>query len=83
MTNSHKIMTTEELLTLDDIAALYKVSRWQARDNIVKAPGFPAYAPGTTWKKPRWLASEVRAFLRRKPAPIPHGEPNPLTLKAA
>ena len=74
---------TDELLTLDDIAAMYKVSRWQARDNIVKAPGFPAYAPGTTWKKPRWLASEVRAFLRRKPAQIPHGSGSSLILKAA
>jgi hypothetical protein len=55
---------TDELLTLDDIASLYKVSRWQARDNIVKAPGFPKPAPGTTWKKPRWLASDVRQFLR-------------------
>jgi predicted DNA-binding transcriptional regulator AlpA len=61
----------DELLTLDDIAALYKVSRWQARDNIVKAAGFPSPAPGTTWKKPRWLASDVRQFLRRKPAKIP------------
>jgi predicted RNA-binding protein with PUA-like domain len=74
---------TDELLTLDDIAAMYKVSRWQARDNIVKAPGFPAYAPGTTWKKPRWLASEVRAFLRRRPAQIPHVDGNALILKAA
>lgn len=74
---------TDELLTLDDIAAMYKVSRWQARDNIVKAPGFPAHAPGTTWKKPRWLASDVRAFLRRKPAQIPHGNGRALILKAA
>ena len=57
-------MSDLELLTLDDIAALYKVSRWQARDTIVKAPNFPAIAPGTSWKKPRWLASDVRQFLR-------------------
>jgi predicted RNA-binding protein with PUA-like domain len=61
----------DELLTLDDIAALYKVSRWQARDTIVKDPDFPKHAPGTTWKKPRWLAADVRQFLRRKPAKIP------------
>lgn len=54
---------SEELLTIDDIADLYKVSRWQARDSIVKAPGFPKTAPGTTWKKPRWLASDVRKYL--------------------
>ena len=54
-----------DLLTIDDIAALYKVSRWQARDQIVKTPGFPSPAPGTTWKKPRWLADDVRQFLMR------------------
>lgn len=57
---------TDELLTLDDIAELYKVSRWQARDSVVKSEGFPPIAPGTTWKKPRWLASDVRRFLRRR-----------------
>jgi hypothetical protein len=60
-------MTTNDLLTIEDIAALYKVSRWQARDQIVKGPGFPEIAPGTSWKKPRWLASEVRDFLHRRP----------------
>jgi len=55
----------EELLTVEDIAKLYKVSRWQARDSVVKSEGFPLIAPGTTWKKPRWLASDVRQFLRR------------------
>ena len=63
----------DELLTLDDIAGIYKVSRWQARDEIVKRPGFPDIAPGTTWKKPRWLSSDVWSFLRRKPAKLPHG----------
>lgn len=55
---------TDELLTIDDIAALYKLDRKQARDSVVKTPGFPAFAPGTTWRKPRWLASDVRRFLR-------------------
>ena len=58
---------TTDLLTIDDIAALYRVSRWHARDNIVKAPDFPKIAPGTTWKKPRWVASEVRDFIKRRP----------------
>lgn len=57
---------TEELLTIDDIAALYKCSRWTARDSIVKTPGFPPRAPGTTWKKPRWLASDVRRWMKRR-----------------
>lgn len=56
---------SDELLTLDDIAAMYKVSRWRARDHIVKDPAFPPPAPGTTWRKPRWLASDVRRFLRK------------------
>ena len=55
---------TDELLTIDDIAKLYKCSRWHARDHIVKSPGFPPFAPGTSWKKPRWLASDVRRWLR-------------------
>jgi hypothetical protein len=37
-----------ELLTLDDIAAMYKCSRWHVRDRLVKTPGFPERAPGTS-----------------------------------
>lgn len=62
---------TDELLTIDDIAALYKVSRYHARDCIVKLPGFPDLAPGSSRRSPRWLRSEVRAFLYRKSARIP------------
>ncbi len=56
----------DELLTIDDIAALYKVQRRTARDEVVKSPGFPQHAPGTSWKKPRWLASEVMRFLKNE-----------------
>jgi hypothetical protein len=73
---------TDELLTLDDIAALYKVSRYQARDIITKTPGWPELVPGTTAKKPRWLASDVRSFMHRKPAKVPHQARKPLNLKA-
>jgi hypothetical protein len=59
---------TDELVTLDDLADLYRCSRRHVRDVIVKTPGFPDMAPGATTYKPRWLAVEVRAFLRRKPA---------------
>ena len=52
------------LLTLDDIAALYKTTRTRAR-LIVKMPGFPQFAPGTTWRQPRWIESEVWTFIRR------------------
>lgn len=57
----------DELLTIDDIAALYKVKRAQARDFIVKQPGFPPTIPGSTPRLPRWLRSDVMAFIRRKP----------------
>lgn len=66
---------SDELLTLDDIAALYKVKRERARDNLVKLPGFPDLAPGTTWRQPRWVAAEVRAFIRRR---SPQNSPNAL-----
>lgn len=56
----------DEILTIDDIAAMYKVSRERARDTIVKQPGFPDIAPGSTWRLPRWVATEVRAFVRRR-----------------
>jgi len=57
----------DELLTADELAALYKVTRRQVLDVVVKAPGFPPIAPGTTRKKPRWLRTEVRRFLSRGP----------------
>ena len=62
---------TDELLTLDDIAAIYKLSRDHVRDCVVKMPGFPDLAPGSSRRSPRWLRSEVRAFLYRKTARIP------------
>lgn len=54
-------------MTLDDIAALYKVSHVKARDFVVKTPGFPDPAPGSTPRVRRWLASDVEAFLRGIP----------------
>lgn len=62
-------MTTGiELLTVDDIARLYKVEPHTARDKIIKTPGFPDPAPGSTVRSRRWLASDVHAFVRREPA---------------
>jgi hypothetical protein len=52
------------LLTLDDIAAMWQVPRTYARDILVKAPAFPAPAPGSTRKQPRWLSTAVEAYLR-------------------
>lgn len=68
---------TDELLTIDDIAAIYKLSRDHVRDRLVKTPGFPELAPGSSRRSPRWLRSEVRAFLYRKTARIPQSSPQP------
>lgn len=57
---------SDEILTLDDIAELYKVKRQQARDFIVKQPGFPAMVPGSSHRLPRWLKSDVMSYIRRK-----------------
>ena len=53
---------TDELLTLDDITAIVKLSRWHVRDVVVKQPGFPRPVCGV--RKPRWNASEVRRFFK-------------------
>jgi len=57
----------DELIDLSEIAAMYKCSRRHARDVITKMISFPAIAPGSTDRNPRWLRIEVRAFLHRKP----------------
>ena len=59
-----------DLLTLDDIAALWKVTRDHAQRYIVRLPEFPDPAPGSTRKNKRWRASDVQAFLEaeREPA---------------
>lgn len=61
---------SEELLTLDEIAELYRCSRRHARDVIVKLIGFPDIAPGSTARNPLWLRTEVKAFLHRKSAKV-------------
>lgn len=67
----------DELLDYDDIAALYKVKRERARDTIVKQPGFPDLAPGTTWRQPRWVAAEVRSYIRRRSPQSPRDRLQP------
>ena len=58
---------SEELLTLEDLAELYRCSRRHARDVITKKIGFPSFAPGSTPRNPLWLRDDVRDFLRKKP----------------
>jgi hypothetical protein len=72
-----------ELLTIEDIAKLYKVTPLKARDFIVRTPGFPDPAPGSTPRVRRWVASEVDAFIKRKSAPIPQAANKSLIYKAA
>lgn len=55
--------STSDLLTLDDIAARWKIDREQARRRLVNRPEFPAPAPGSTRKKRRWLARDIDEFL--------------------
>jgi hypothetical protein len=61
-----------DLMTLNDIAEMNKCSVRHARDVLVKLAGFPDEAPTSTPRNRLWLRSEVRAFIHRKPAQIPH-----------
>jgi predicted DNA-binding transcriptional regulator AlpA len=52
-----------DLLTIEEIADLWKVSRDYAQRYLVKKPDFPRPAPGSTRKKPRWRALDVQEFI--------------------
>lgn len=67
-----------DLMTLAEIAEMHHCSIRHARDVLVRLPGFPDEAPTSTPRNRLWLRSEVRAFVHRKPAQIPH-----MRLKAA
>lgn len=51
-----------EMMSLEDIAAMWKVKRDYARDVLVKLDGFPEPAPGSTRKFQRWRRADVLAF---------------------
>lgn len=55
-----------KLLDLEDIAALYKVSRRHARDFITKQPGFPERVPGSSPRFPLWLEEELDDYINRR-----------------
>lgn len=61
-----------DLMTLEDIAQMHHCSMRHARDVLVKLAGFPREAPTSTPRNRLWLRAEVRAFVHRKPAQIPH-----------
>lgn len=58
---------TEELLTLDDIATMYRISRTHARDTLTKKPGFPPRVPGSTRARPLWLRESIMEYMRSSP----------------
>jgi hypothetical protein len=60
-----------DLLTVDDIAKLWKVSRDYAMRYLVKRPEFPEPAPGSTRKSRRWKAEDVQRFLSQSPTENP------------
>jgi hypothetical protein len=51
-----------EMMSVEDIAAFWKVPRDYARDVLVKQDGFPEPAPGSTRKFQRWLKRDVLRF---------------------
>jgi hypothetical protein len=53
-----------DLMTIEDIAARWKVARDYARRYLVKRPEFPEPAPGSTRKKPRWRESDISEFIK-------------------
>jgi len=63
---------SNDLMTLADIAEMNKCSVRHARDVLVRLPGFPDEAPTSTPRNRLWLRAEVRGFIHRKPARIPH-----------
>jgi predicted DNA-binding transcriptional regulator AlpA len=54
------------LLDIDEIAKLYRVSRRYARDILVKNPEFPQPVRGSVKKKPLWTEESIREFLSPK-----------------
>lgn len=54
---------TDEILTIDDIAALYKVKRSYARDKVVKRPDFPRPSISLSQKVTRWSREDVEQWL--------------------
>jgi hypothetical protein len=58
-----------DLLTIEDIAALWKARREWVQRYLVKRPEFPPPAPGSTRKNPRWRQEDIKRFLSGNPEP--------------
>lgn len=59
-----------DLMTIEDVAARWKVPRQHAQRYLVKRPGFPPPVPGSTRKRPRWRQQDIEAYLET-PTEIP------------
>ncbi len=57
-----------EMMSVEDIAAMWKVPRDYALNVLVKQEGFPPVAPGSTRKFQRWRRQDVLAFIAGNPA---------------
>lgn len=58
-----------DLLTLEDIASMWRCSLRHARDVLVKMPGFPNPAPGSRVRNRVWNREEIEQFrLSGRPA---------------
>jgi hypothetical protein len=52
-----------ELLTIEDIAKLWKKEPQWVQRYLVKRPGFPPPVPGSTRKTRRWKPQDVERYL--------------------
>lgn len=53
----------DEILTIDDIAEMYKVKRTYARDKVVSRPDFPRPSLALSQKMKRWNREDVERWL--------------------
>lgn len=57
-----------DVMTLDDVARLFGVSRKHARDKLVKSPDFPQKIRSSSPRKPLWLRATILEFMAEVPA---------------
>lgn len=55
-----------ELLTPQEIADILKVPLRQAKEKVLRSPGFPAPALNLSQKLRRWSRADVESWIERK-----------------
>lgn len=55
---------TNDLMSLEEIAEMWRCPYRYARDILVKLPEFPAPAPGSTSRYRVWVREKVLAYAR-------------------